>query len=285
VNPWVEAARPRTLVAGVVPVLVGTSAADRFFFGRLIAALIVAIAIQVGVNYANDYFDALKGVDRPDRIGPRRATATGLISPARMRAGIAACIGAAVVAGLYLSALAGWHLVAVGALCFAALLGYSGGARPYGASGLGEVFVFLFFGVVATTGSAYVQSEHLQVTALAASVPVGALATAILVVNNLRDIGTDKRAGKLTLAARIGPHHTQRLYVLLVAAAFVSLTVIALVAGSIAPLAAWASLPLALKASRLVGARNDAGVIAALGATARLQLVFGTLLAAGLWIS
>lgn len=285
-NPWVEAARPRTLVAGFVPVLVGTAAAGHLNLDRAIAALIVAVAIQIGVNYANDYFDAVKGVDKPDRVGPRRATATGLISPARMRTGIGTCVAIAAAAGLYLSARAGWHLVAVGALCFAALLGYSGGDRPYGSAGLGEVFVFLFFGVVATTGSAYVQSEELEAVALAASIPVGAFATAILVVNNLRDIDTDRRAGKLTFAVRLGRSRTRLIFTALLVGAFVALGIVALLASSAAPLAALLAAPLALHAARLVRTRADGrGLIVALAATARLQLVFGLLLAAGLWIS
>jgi 1,4-dihydroxy-2-naphthoate polyprenyltransferase len=286
VNPWVEAARPRTLVAGVVPVLVGTAAADRFSVDRFVAAVVVGIAIQIGVNYANDLFDFTKGVDRPDRAGPRRATATGLISPRGMKTGIGISLGVAALAGLYLAALVGPELIVVGALCFAAALGYSGGPKPYASSGLGEVFVFLFFGVIATAGSTYVQDERLTALSVVASIPVGLLATAILVVNNLRDISSDGRAGKNTLAVRIGRAGTKSLYSALVTGAFLLLALIAFVAPGAWPLLAALAAPAAARAVSLVRSRDDvAGLIAALGATARLQLLFGVLLASGLWLS
>ncbi|HYN98387.1 MAG TPA: 1,4-dihydroxy-2-naphthoate octaprenyltransferase, partial [Actinomycetota bacterium] len=188
---WVEAARPRTLVAGIVPVLVGTAAAGRLSPPRFVGSLIVAVFMQIGVNFANDYFDAVKGVDTHERLGPRRLTSSGLIPADAMRNAMVAAFVVAVAAGLGLSAAAGWELTAVGAVSVVAALGYSGGPYPYGSRGLGEVFVFIFFGVVATVGSAYVQIEEISWLALWASVPVGFLASAILVANNLRDIPTD----------------------------------------------------------------------------------------------
>jgi 1,4-dihydroxy-2-naphthoate octaprenyltransferase len=203
-----------------------------------------------------------------------------------MAAGIAVAFGVAALAGLYLAAVAGLELIAVGALCFAAALGYSGGPRPYASAGLGEIFVFVFFGLVATIGSAYVQVEGVPAAAAMASVPVGCLATAILVVNNLRDIESDRRAGKVTLAVRLGRARTQTLYVSLLLLAAAALGPLMLVAGSPWPAIALLAAPLGAQAARLVSSRTDGpGLIAALGATARLQLLSGLLLALGLWIS
>lgn len=285
-NVWVEAARPRTLVAGIVPVFVGTAASDRWVAVRFIAALIVGVGVQVGVNYANDLFDATRGVDRDDRVGPRRATAAGLITPARMGVGVAVAFGAAALAGLYLAAVAGPGLIAVGALCFLAALGYSGGPRPYASAGLGEIFVFVFFGLVATIGSAYVQIEGVTAAAVVAGVAVGCLATAILVVNNLRDIESDRRSGKMTLAVRLGRARTRTLYALLLLLAAAALIPLMVTVGSPWPGLAVVAAPLGARAAHLVVTRTDGpGLIDALGATARLQLLFGLGLAVGLWIS
>ncbi len=284
-NPYVEAARPRTLPAAVAPVLVGTAAASTFVAWRFAAALVVALAVQVAVNYANDYFDGVRGVDTPDRVGPRRAVATGTVAPAAMRTAVAAALAVAAVAGLALAAAAGWQLVAVGAVCFAAALAYSGGPRPYASAGLGEVFVFVFFGLVATVGSQYVHDERVAGVAVAAAVPIGLLATAILVVNNLRDLGTDRAAGKVTLAVRLGDARTRDLYGGLVTLPFLVVAALSVAAldGSPWPLLAWLTLPLALRAGRTVrrGATGPA-LVAVLGATGRLELLFGVLLAAGL---
>jgi 1,4-dihydroxy-2-naphthoate octaprenyltransferase len=283
VHPLVEAARPKTLSAGVAPVLVGTAAADRFVAWRFAAALVVGVAVQVGVNYANDYFDFVRGVDTPARVGPRRAVAAGLVAPARMRLAMLAAFGVAAVAGLALAAAAGWELLLVGALCFAAAVGYSGGPRPYASAGLGELFVFTFFGLVATVGSAYVQEGRIVAAAVAAAVPVGLLAVAILVVNNLRDIETDAAAGKRTLAARIGDARTRTLYVVLLAVAFASVAAAASAVRSLLPVLAALAAPLAAGPLRVVrGRAQGRGLIPALVGTARLQLVFGVLLALGL---
>ena len=285
-NVWVEAARPRTLPAAVAPVVVGTATAAQLVPWRFAAALVVGLAIQIGVNYANDYFDGVRGVDTAARVGPRRAVAAGLVAPPAMRRAMLVAFGVAGLAGLALGAAAGWQLVAVGALCFLAALGYSGGPRPYASAGLGEVFVFVFFGLVATIGSAYVQVEAIPAAAVPAAVAMGFLAVALLVVNNLRDIPTDAAAGKRTLAVRLGDRGTRLLYRGLVVAALAAAVVVAAVVGSVAPLAAVLAAPLAVPALRRVAAGAvGRDLIAALGATARFQLVFALLLALGLVIA
>ena len=272
-NAWVEAARPKTLVAAVAPVLVGTAAATRFLWERFVLTLVVAVALQVAVNYANDLSDATRGVDA-NRRGPRRAVSSGLISESSMKIGIVGALGVACAAGLVLVLAVGPELAVLGGASIIASLAYSGGPRPYASLGLGEIFVFVFFGLVATAGSAYVQEEQVSIVALAAALPVGLLASAILVANNLRDIDSDAAAGKRTLAVRIGDRTTRGLYRRLVVGAFALLPVVAGAAQSIGPLVACVSLPLGLRALRL---GEDA-----LAQTARLELVFAILLAAGL---
>src|SRR5690348_65964 len=215
VRIWVMAARLRTLPAAIAPVLVGTSLAGtegRFRVGAFIAALLGAIFIQVGTNLSNDYSDARRGADTEDRLGPVRVTAGGLVPPRQVLVGTYVAFGVAVAAGAYLTAVAGWQLLLVGAASIAAGVLYTGGPKPYGYEGLGELFVFLFFGVVAVVGSYFVQVEELEWEAFALSVPVGLLASAILVVNNVRDIDTDRRAGKRTLAVKLGRASTRRLF-------------------------------------------------------------------------
>lgn len=282
-NVWVEAARPRTLPAAVAPVLVGTAAAAAFSAWRAVAALVVSVAVQVGVNYANDYFDGVRGVDTAARTGPRRAVAAGLVPAARMRGAIGVALGVAALAGLALAAATTWWLLAVGAVSFAAALAYSGGPRPYASAGLGEVFVFVFFGLVATVGSAYVQDERVPAAAVAAALPVGLLIVAILVANNLRDIPTDTAAGKRTLAVRLGDRGTRRLFAGLVAVPFPLLVAVALAAGSPWPLLALLAVPLAVPPLRAVlGGASGRDLIPALAGTGRLVGVFGVLLALGL---
>jgi 1,4-dihydroxy-2-naphthoate octaprenyltransferase len=286
VNAWVEAARPRTLVAGIVPVLVGTAAAGRFSAWRFVAALVVGISIQIAVNYANDYFDGVRGVDTSERIGPRRAVAAGLVTPVQMRTALIGVLAIGALAGLALALATTPWLLLVGVACFAALLGYSGGPRPYASAGLGEVFVFVFFGLVATAGSAFVQDERLSLLPVAAAVPVGLLAVALLVVNNLRDIATDRAADKNTLAVRLGERATHRLFDVLLLATWLGLLMVCGVARSGWPALALGALPLWLRARRSVARAGSPGaLVAALGATAGLKLVFGLLLAVGLWIS
>ncbi|MEX0658011.1 MAG: 1,4-dihydroxy-2-naphthoate polyprenyltransferase [Egibacteraceae bacterium] len=285
-NVYVEAARPRTLPAAVAPVLVGTAVAQEYVAWRFLAAMVVGVAIQVGVNYANDYFDGVGGVDTAERVGPRRAVAAGLVTPQAMRTAMLAALGVAGLAGLALAAAVGWELLAVGVACIAAALGYSGGRRPYASSGLGELFVFVFFGLVATVGSTYVQDEAIVGASVVAGISMGLLATALLVVNNLRDIPTDRAAGKRTLAVRLGAGGTLALYQGVVVAAFFPLPLLAGVALSPWPLLAFAAAPLAVMAIRLVRrAEGPPDLVPGLAATAQCQLVFGLLLAAGLVVA
>lgn len=285
-NVWVEAARPRTLPASIAPVIVGTAAAERFIPWRAVAALLVSLALQIAVNLANDLFDAQRGVDTEERRGPRRAVASGLVPAAAMKKAIVVALGIAAIAGLTLAMAVGWELLAIGAAAILAALAYSGGPRPYGSAALGEVMVFVFFGLVATAGSAYVQDESLKLVAVLAGIPMGLLAAAILVVNNLRDIPTDSAAGKNTLAVALGPDRTALLYRGLVAGSFLMLPAIAVAISSPWPLAAASAIMLAIPPLRRVRADADAPtLIGVLGATARLQLAFALLFALGLWIS
>jgi len=271
----------------VAPVLVGTAAAAtplvEVSWVRFALALLVALALQVAVNYANDYFDGVKGVDTPDRIGPRRAVAAGLVTPGAMKRAIALALAAAGLAGLGLAALAGWELLAVGVAGMLAALGYSGGPKPYASAGLGEVFVFVFFGLVATVGSAYAQDGTVTLVAVLASLPMGFLATALLVVNNLRDIPTDREAGKVTLAVRLGEARTRILYVVLVVAAYAVLVVLLVVTGETWVLLPLISIMLTWRGVLLVRhAPLGARLIEALEHTAKGQLAFAVLFAVGL---
>ncbi len=287
---WLMAARPRTLPAAVAPVLVGTALAGFahiFHPLRFLAALIGAVFIQVGTNLSNDYSDARRGADTEDRLGPVRVTAGGLVPPRQVLIATYASFGVAVLAGIYLIAVAGWELLLVGAASILAGVLYTGGPRPYGYEGLGELFVFLFFGIVAVVGSFFVQVKHLQWEAFALAVPVGLLASAILVVNNVRDIDTDRRAGKRTLAVRIGRERTRDLYALMVYGAFVLVPVTWLF-GPLKPwvLLAWLTLPVAASVVRVVRNRTDgASLNGALAQTGMLQLTFCVLLSAGLLLS
>ena len=283
---WIEAARPRTLPASVVPVVVGTATTDRIVADRFGAALIVSMALQVAVNFANDYFDATKGVDTEYRIGPRRATSSGLVSPRAMKVAIVVALMFAAAAGLYLVAEVGPELLVVGAFSILAALGYSGGARPYASAGLGEVFVFVFFGLVATVGTAYTQIERVTMLAVVAAIGVGCIASAIMVVNNLRDIATDQAAGKRTLAVRLGEGRTKQLYRVLTVAGVLGCLLVAVVEEDPTPLVGLLALPLAIRLALAVG--SDASgpfLIKLLSRTALLHLLSGALLSAGLWIS
>ncbi len=287
ISSYVEAARPRTLPAAVAPVLVGTAAATRpvgdLHVGRALLALVVALALQVAVNYANDLFDGLAGVDTEERTGPRRAVASGLIAPGAMKRATAAALMVAALAGLALAWLVGWELLLVGVLAVLATLGYSGGSKPYASLGLGEVMVFVFFGLVATVGSAYVQDEVVTLVPVLASVPIGLLAVALLVVNNLRDIPTDEATGKRTLAVRLGEPATRRLYQALVVLAFAGVVVVAAVVDGWWPLLGLLPLPLALRPLRAAGqVPLGRELIPVLEATGRTQLLLGVGLAVGL---
>jgi 1,4-dihydroxy-2-naphthoate polyprenyltransferase len=290
VRIWAMAARPRTLPAAVAPVLVGTALAateGTFKVLTFVAALLGALFIQVGTNLSNDYSDARRGADTEDRLGPVRVTAGGLVPPRQVLVATYVAFGLAVLAGSYLIATAGWELLAVGAASILAGVLYTGGPRPYGYEGLGEVFVFLFFGVVAVTGSYYAQVERLEWEALVLAVPVGLLAAAILVVNNVRDLETDRRAGKRTLAVRLGRERTRVLYVAMVAAAFVTAQLPWLL-GSLSPwlLLTLLAIPLAVPVVRTVRTRSDGPALnGALARTGQLQLAFCLLLSAGILAS
>jgi 1,4-dihydroxy-2-naphthoate polyprenyltransferase len=287
---WLMAARPRTLPAAVAPVLVGTALAateDTFKVLTFLAALLGALFIQVGTNLSNDYSDARRGADTEDRLGPVRVTAGGLVPPRQVLVATYVAFALAVLAGSYLIATAGWELLLVGAASILAGVLYTGGPRPYGYEGLGEVFVFLFFGVVAVAGSYYAQVERLEWEALVLAVPVGLLASAILVVNNVRDLETDRRAGKRTLAVRMGRERTRVLYVVMVAGAFVTAQ-LPWVLDSLSPwlLLSLLAVPLAVPVIRTVRTRTDGPALnGALGGTGKLQLAFCLLLSAGILAS
>jgi 1,4-dihydroxy-2-naphthoate polyprenyltransferase len=281
---WVVGARPRTLAAAAVPVAVGTAvgrlSGPGVFWWRAACALVVALAIQVGTNYANDYSDGVRGSDR-NRVGPLRLTTSGLATPAEVRAAAWLAFGVAGVAGLVLAAAVAWWLLAVGAACFLAGWLYTGGPKPYGYLGLGELFVLGFFGFVATAGSAFVQHGRLSPAALAASVPVGLLSVALLESNNLRDVEGDAAVGKRTLAVRLGARRARWLYVGAVTASLASVGLIAwwrpvaCVALAAAPLAWRPCLTVAR------GARGRE-LLPVLTDTGRLQLAVGLLLVLGI---
>jgi 1,4-dihydroxy-2-naphthoate octaprenyltransferase len=285
------AARPRTLPAAVAPVLVGTAlavaATDDLHVGAFVAALLGAVLIQVGTNLSNDYSDARRGADAEDRLGPVRVTAGGLVPPRQVLIATYVSFALAVACGVYLVSVAGPVLLLIGAASILAGVLYTGGPRPYGYEGLGELFVFAFFGIVAVTGSYYVQTEDLAWEAFVLAVPVGLLAAAILVVNNVRDLETDRRAGKRTLAVRLGRARARRLYAAMVALAFPT----APLPWLLGSLSAWLLLPLATAPGavalvRTVRDHTDGPTLnGALARTGLLQLVFCILLSAGLLLS
>ena len=282
---WLAGTRPRTLPAAVVPVLIGSGVAlgyGKFSWWRALLALVVALSLQVGVNFANDYSDGVRGSDE-QRVGPVRLVAAGLAPPRQVLSAAFACFFVAGLAGLALAAVTSWWLVAVGAGCIAAAWFYTGGPRPYGYNGLGEVFVFLCFGVVAVAGTAYVQMRTPSWLALAASVPAGLLACALLMVNNLRDIGTDTLAGKRTLAVMLGDARSRVAYVLTLMVPFGVAALLAFFRPF--TLLTALALPLARLPVRSVrdGASGPA-LIKALGQTGRLQLAFGIAFTIGLAI-
>ena len=287
---WLLAARPRTLPAAIAPVLVGTALAGSegtFRALPFVAAMVGSVFIQIGTNLSNDYSDARRGADTEERLGPVRVTAGGLMPPKRVLVGTYVAFGIAVAAGLYLAAEAGWELLVVGAASILAGVLYTCGPRPYGYEGLGELFVFVFFGLVAVAGSYYVQVEHLRWEAFALAVPVGLLASAILVVNNVRDMDSDRRAGKRTLAVRLGRERGRSLYGLMVYGAFL----VAPLPWVLGPLSqwlmlCWLTLPLAVSIVRMVRRHADGPTLnEALAQTGLLQLAFCLLLSAGILAS
>ena len=281
VSKWVAGARPRTLVAAIAPVMVATTfAGTQWSPLRGLLALIVSLALQIGVNYANDYSDGIRGTD-DSRIGPMRLTASGLAKPGAVKAAAVISFLIAAFAGLALAGLTSWWLILVGALSINAAWGYTGGNKPYGYKGLGEVAVFLFFGVVATVGSYYVQTEELNLQILIISIPMGALACAILAINNLRDRAQDEIVGKKTLAVRLGDKGARRLYIGLLLSAHL----FALLTLKPTTLLTLLAAPLTLGLVRGVsGGATGAALIPYLAKTGKLQLVFAALFALGLVI-
>jgi 1,4-dihydroxy-2-naphthoate octaprenyltransferase len=278
-SDWFAGARPRTLAAAVAPVFAGTGVAayeDSEVWWKALLALVVALALQVGVNYANDYSDGVRGTD-DDRTGPMRLVGSGRVPPATVKRAAFVAFAVAAVAGLVLAATTAWWLVLVGLVCIAAAWLYTGGPRPYGYAGLGEVMVFVFFGLVAVVGTTYVQTETFPAAAWYAGVGVGVLACAILVANNLRDIPTDAAAGKKTLAVRLGAARTRAFFVLLVLAAAVALVGIALTTTWWVMLGAVYVLPAAMAVRVVVREAQGADLVPVLqlAGAAELQYALG----------
>jgi 1,4-dihydroxy-2-naphthoate octaprenyltransferase len=284
---WWSAVRPATLAASVAPVLAGTAVAIHEGGIRPAAgfgALVVALAMQIGVNFANDYSDFVRGADTPRRVGPVRAAASGVVAPEQVRWAAVVAFGVAGIAGLALSLATDWRLLVVGAACLLAGWLYTGGPRPYGYLGLGELFVFLFFGLVATCGTVYVEALRVTPLAVLTGVAMGCLATAILVLNNLRDIETDAAAGKRTLATRIGRDRTLMLLAILVCVAFIVPVVMSVLGlASPAALLVLLAIPIAALPVRTAFAiRSGPPLVAALKRMAAAEMAFAMLLAVGL---
>jgi 1,4-dihydroxy-2-naphthoate polyprenyltransferase len=281
VNRWLLGARVRTLPAAIAPVVVASSlAGDEFNWSRALLALAVGIWLQIGVNFANDYSDGIKGTD-DDRVGPIRLVASGLASAKSVKRAAYISFLLASIAGLWLALLTSFILIPIGLLCIAAAWGYTGGKNPYGYRGLGEVSVFIFFGIVATVGSFYVQTERITLLSFIVAIPMGALSCAILTVNNIRDLDKDKVAGKRTFAVRVGDSKARRIYVCLLilahiaaVATFIPVTLLTLIAA-----------PLTFSVSRVVLSQaSGASLIPVLSRTGKLQLLFATLFAIALAI-
>jgi 1,4-dihydroxy-2-naphthoate polyprenyltransferase len=283
-SQWVAGARPKTLGAAISPVLVGTGAGSLdggIVWTRAAAAAVVALALQVGVNYANDYSDGVRGTDA-ERRGPVRLTATGLATPTAVRNAAAVSFGVAAVVGAVLSLVVNPWLLLIGAAAILAAVTYTGGPRPYGYVGLGEVMVLVFFGFVATVGSAYVQHATLPGVAWVAALAAGLPACGILLANNVRDVDSDRATGKRTVAVRIGAPRARVLYVVCIAGAMTA--VIGCAAFVPSALVALLAFPLAIAPVRAMLTRHDpSGLIAALVGTVRFQLALAALLAIGLW--
>jgi 1,4-dihydroxy-2-naphthoate octaprenyltransferase len=282
---WIEGARPRTLPAAISPVLVGTGAAaflDHFVWWKALLALGVALALQIGVNYANDYSDGIRGTDE-NRVGPLRLVGSKVASPQQVKTAAFSCFGLAAVLGVVLCATSNWWLLVAGAASLVGAWFYTGGKKPYGYRALGEVSVFLFFGLVAVLGTTFVQAERLSWTAVAGAVAIGSLACALLVANNLRDIPTDTVTGKRTLAVVLGDQRSRRLYAGLIALAFILASLCALATPW--ALLALIALPLGVRAVRVVvGDAVGPALIPVLKDTGLTELVFAVGLAVGLAI-
>ncbi len=282
---WIAAARPATLTAAFVPVAVGTAcaiASGGFRVGAALAALFGAACIQIGTNFANDLFDFEKGADTEARLGPTRAVQAGHIQIAEMRWGVTIAFAFATLAGVYLTYLAGPVVILIGVLSLMSGLAYTGGPFPLGYHGLGDLFVFVFFGMVAVCGTALVQTGYVPTIAWWAAVPVGAIATCILAVNNIRDRETDESAGKRTLVVRFGRVGGVRQYNLLLVTAYVAPVFVAAHLESFLALLPWGTIPFAYQLSKRVASKDGKALNPLLVATAKLQLVFGVLFAIGI---
>ena len=285
---WMLAIRPRTLPAATAPVITGSAVAfwDGLFHpGPAFAALLAALLLQIGANLANDVFDFHRGADTAERLGPTRVTQAGLLTPRQVKGGMWVCFGLAAVLGIYLTLVAGWPVLLIGLASIAAAIAYTGGPFPLGYYGLGDLAVFIFFGLAAVCGTYYIQALKLSWLAFGSSLPMGFLITAILVVNNLRDIDTDRSAGKHTLAVRLGVNGTRWEYLLLVGGSYAVPPVLWL--SGLAPawvLLAWISLPLAISLVRKVWTLKGRPLNKALGGTGQLALLFSLLFSLGLVI-
>jgi 1,4-dihydroxy-2-naphthoate octaprenyltransferase len=284
---WLEGARPRTLPASISPVLVGSGAAasvGSFVAWKATLALVVALALQIGSNYANDYSDGVRGTD-DHRVGPRRLVASGAASPGAVRAAAFVCFAVAALCGLALALATAWWLVLVGGAAVAAAWFYTGGPRPYGYHAMGEVSVFVFFGLVATVGTTYVQTLRITWPAVAGAIAIGALTCAILVANNLRDIPTDAESGKRTLAVVMGDQRTRALYAALHGVAYLVVAVLAVTSG-VWVLLAWLALPLTVRpVRRVMGGAEGEALVGVLRDTGLAEIVFAILLTVGLVLS
>ena len=286
IKRWILAARPKTLPAAASPVIVGTAVAigeGLFNLGPALAAMMGALLLQIGANLANDVFDYKKGADAGERLGPLRVTQAGLLTPRQVTRGMWLILGLAVVTGVYLALVGGWPIVVIGLLSIASAIAYTGGPFPLGYHGLGDLFVFVFFGPAAVCGTYYVQAGELIEIAWWAAAPMGLLTMAILAVNNLRDIETDRAAGKKTLAVRFGVRGTRAEYLLLVGMAYLAPLAMCLAdVTTLWALLSWLSLPLALSPIRLVLQKRERALNQALAQTARLELIYGLLFSIGL---
>lgn len=281
---WVVGSRPRTLPAAFVPVAVGAASAasvDNPQWWRASLALVVSVALQVGVNYANDYSDGVKGTDN-DRVGPLRLVGSGVASASSVKRAAFFCFGIAAVAGLVLALVTTMWLIAVGVFAIVAAWTYTGGPRPYGYAGLGEVFVFLFFGVVATTGTEFVVAETFSLTGAIASIAVGAIACALLVINNLRDIPGDTQAGKRTLAVKMGDLATRKFFAFLIAVSFVAVIATSFTAGPFAMLGLVGVISLRPAIESVARGTKGRDLIAVLAMVGRGQIIFGVTYTIGL---
>lgn len=286
ISAWILACRPATLTAAVVPVIVGAAVAHASGGARLlpvVAALVGAVLIQIATNFANDVFDHEKGADTHERLGPLRATQAGLLTPSQVRAGMITAVALTVPIGLYLTSVAGLPIVIIGVASILSGIAYTGGPWPLGYHGLGDVFVFVFFGLVAVTGTALVARGSVPDLAWIAAIPVGSIATAVLVVNNVRDRDTDVAAGKRTLAVRLGRRAGVIEYALLMVAAYAT-PIVMLVAFGRSPLvlAPLLTLPVAIRLTRTLAVTDGRPLNACLAGTAKLLLAFGVLFAAGI---